>query len=70
MGLENTLVSAFGANAEIRPGFARTTPTAYFGVSLRFAGMVSQGGGWASVEPIKPGRLRRVTGDHELKHHM
>ena len=32
--LRNTLVSAKGANAEIRPGFARTTPTAYINVSL------------------------------------
>ena len=34
LAVKYTLVSAKGANAEIRPGFARTTPTTYIKVSL------------------------------------
>ena len=43
--LKYTLVSAKGANAEIRPVFARTTPIAYIGVSLQLEGLVFQGEG-------------------------
>ena len=42
-----TLVSAKGANAEIRPGFARTTPTAYcnFCMADNGYGLVGRGMG-------------------------